>query len=79
MKALDEDDIALLKTYGLGPYAQRIKVSLTRVMGTGRRAWPSVAPRHNLCPFGASPLARQSLQMNDVLSVQLKTRMRRLV
>lgn len=25
VKALDEDDIALLKTYGLGPYAQRIK------------------------------------------------------
>lgn len=25
VKALDEDDIALLKTYGLGPYATRIK------------------------------------------------------
>lgn len=24
-RALDEDDIALLKTYGLGPYATRIK------------------------------------------------------
>jgi hypothetical protein len=25
VRALDEDDIALLKTYGLGPYASRIK------------------------------------------------------
>ena len=25
VKALDEDDIALLKTYGLGPYSERIK------------------------------------------------------
>jgi hypothetical protein len=25
VKALDEDDIALLKTYGLGPYSDRIK------------------------------------------------------
>ncbi len=25
IRALDKDDIALLKTYGLGPYASRIK------------------------------------------------------
>lgn len=25
IKALDEDDIALLKTYGIGPYANAIK------------------------------------------------------
>ena len=25
VRALDEDDIALLKTYGLGPYSTRIK------------------------------------------------------
>ena len=25
VRALDEDDIALLKTYGLGPYAESIK------------------------------------------------------
>ena len=27
VKALDEDDIALLKTYGLGPYSERIKAA----------------------------------------------------
>ena len=27
VKALDEDDIALLKTYGLGPYSERIKTA----------------------------------------------------
>ena len=26
VKALDEDDIALLKSYGLGPYSERIKI-----------------------------------------------------
>lgn len=33
VKALDEDDIALLKTYGLGPYAQRIKDVETGALG----------------------------------------------
>ena len=36
-KALDEDDIALLKTYGLGPYAQRIKDAEAGVKDVAKR------------------------------------------
>lgn len=35
--ALDEDDIALLKTYGLGPYAQRIKDAEAGVKEVAKR------------------------------------------
>mmetsp|Transcript_15284 Transcript_15284/g.46189 ORF Transcript_15284/g.46189 Transcript_15284/m.46189 type:complete len:426 (-) Transcript_15284:463-1740(-) len=37
VKALDEDDIALLKTYGLGPYAQRIKDAEADVKAVAKR------------------------------------------
>lgn len=37
VKALDEDDIALLKTYGLGPYAQRIKAAEAGVKDVAKR------------------------------------------
>jgi 26S proteasome regulatory subunit T1 len=35
--ALDEDDIALLKTYGLGPYAKRIKDAENGVKEVAKR------------------------------------------
>ena len=38
VRALDADDIALLKTYGLGPYAASIKaVEKARGCGAGER------------------------------------------
>lgn len=37
VKALDEDDIALLKTYGLGPYVQRIKNAEVGVKDVAKR------------------------------------------
>lgn len=37
VRALDEDDIALLKTYGLGPYASRIKSAEQGIKDVAKR------------------------------------------
>ena len=37
VSALDEDDIALLKTYGLGPYASRIKSAEQGIKDVAKR------------------------------------------
>lgn len=37
IKVLDEDDIALLKTYGLGPYSNKIKDAEKDVKGLSQR------------------------------------------
>lgn len=37
IKVLDEDDIALLKTYGLGPYSNKIKDAEKDVKGLSTR------------------------------------------
>ena len=37
VRALDADDIALLKTYGLGPYASRIKAAEQSLKDVAKR------------------------------------------